>query len=118
VIGVALLAYVFISWRIGAGGDNMVALAQQVHPGAPVPALVAFVESGDHSLRDRNRAVWALGQIGSVDALPCLRRNYTGAPCDHTSELCQRELRKAIDLCEGAINVSAVAWRPGDKYDQ
>jgi len=69
--------------------------------------LIAYVKSEDHSLRKRNLAVWALGQIGDKRALPVLNQFYTGGPCDHDHYLWQGELQKAIKLCQGSFNASA-----------
>lgn len=87
---------------IQSGLDKWCAVAQQSHPhpGDDVAALMAYVQSESHSLRDRNYAVWALGQARDVRALPLLERYYTGQPCDHSRSLCQGELAKAIKLCQ------------------
>ncbi len=76
-------------------------VATKEFPGDRVEALVRLVESERRPLSERNRAVWALGQLRDPRALPVLRKYYTGRPCDHARYLCQSELRKAILLCEG-----------------
>ena len=108
---VALAAYVLISLRVGVSVHAISALATREHPGDRVEALIQYVEDPRHSLRDRNRAVWALGQLGDRRALPVLHRHYTGGPCDHDAVLCQRELSKAIELADGGMNISALVWR-------
>jgi HEAT repeat protein len=80
------------------------------YPGDRIEALMTYVESKNHSLRQRNRSVWALGQIGDKRALPVLEKYRTGKPCDHDATLCQREVGKAIKLCRGSLN--ATAWLP------
>jgi hypothetical protein len=87
---------------IQSGLDKWCTVAQQSHPhpGDDVAALMAYVQSESHSLRDRNYAVWALGQARDARALPLLERYYTGQPCDHSRYLCQGELAKAIKLCQ------------------
>ena len=67
----------------------------------PIEALLVWVQSPYHPLEDRNRGVWALGQLRDPRALPVLREYFHGGQCDHEHELCQRELKKAIDLCQG-----------------
>ena len=79
--------------------------AMQEYPVDRVEALVAYMQSEKHSLKDRNRSVWALGQIGDKCALPVLEKLYIGEPCDHDKYLCQRELKKAIQMCKGGLNV-------------
>jgi hypothetical protein len=99
------------TWLIASGVHAASEAALLDQPGDPVPALMAYVESPSHTLRDRNRAVWALGQLGDVRALPVLERHITGSQCDHGRVLCQHELRKAIRLCRGATNMAALLWR-------
>ena len=101
-----LWACFVIRWNV----KEISAEATQQYPGDRVEALIAYVKSEDQSLRKRNLAVWALGQIGDKRALPVLNQFYTGGPCDHDHYLCQGELQKAIKLCEGSFN--ATAWLP------
>jgi hypothetical protein len=68
-------------------------------------ALVRLVDCEQCTLKERNRAVWALGQIGHESALPVLRKHHTGGECDHTSRLCQYELDKAIRKIDGTHSV-------------
>ncbi|MBU2503042.1 hypothetical protein KJ682_17050 [bacterium] len=67
----------------------------------PIEALLVWIQSPHHTLEDRNRGVWALGQIGDPRALPVLEQYYHGGECDHERELCQRELKKAISRIKG-----------------
>jgi len=111
IVALALVAFVSISLRIGADVRAMSKLAVQDHPGDRVEALIQYVEDTNHGLRDRNRAIWALGQLGDRRALPALRKHHTGEPCDHATALCQRELGKAIALLDGGVNATALVWR-------
>jgi len=104
------IVYLWACFSIRSGIKNISAEATQQYPGDRVEALIAFVKSEDHSFRERNLAVWALGQIGDKRALPVLNQFYTGGPCDHNHYLCQGELQKAIKLCKGSLN--ATAWLP------
>jgi hypothetical protein len=104
------IVFLWICFDIRSGVKNISAEATQQYPGDRVEALIAYVKSEDHSLRKRNLAVWALGQIGDKRALPVLNQFYTGGPCDHDHYLCQGELQKAIKLCQGSFN--ATAWLP------
>ena len=114
VMAVAL-STVFSMIRSGVAED--VARAEREFPGDRVEALMALVDSDRHPFRERNRAIWALGQIGDPRALPVLRKHYTGAECQHDRYLCQRELKKAIDTCSGAnaswMERSTRKWRTG-----
>ena len=73
-------------------------MAVREYPGDGVQALIAYVDTEGYPLADRNRAVWALGQLGDARATPTLESHYSGSQCDHTRRLCQHELKKAIDL--------------------
>ena len=103
--------FLAICAAIGSGVRSVSAEAVQEQPGDQVLALMAYVESEKHSLRERNHAVWALGQLGDPRALSVLNRYFTGAPCDHEHTLCQYELSKAIRLCKGGTNITALFWR-------
>jgi hypothetical protein len=105
-----LIGYLMACWSIRSSVKAISAEATQQYSGDRIGALITYVDSENHSLRQRNRAVWALGQIGDKRALPVLERWYTGQPCDHDNCLCQRELQKAIQLCKGSFN--ATAWLP------
>jgi HEAT repeat protein len=104
------VGYLCICFSIRSSVKEISAKAVQEYPGDRIEALMTYVESANHNLRQRNRAVWALGQIGDSRALPVLEKFRTGKPCDHDSTLCQGELRKAIKACKGSFN--ATAWLP------
>ncbi len=86
---------------IVAGLDANIAMAQSAHPHPDddVAALIGYAESDEHGIKDRNHAVWALGQLRADRALSVLEKLYTDDECDHTGALCQYELAKAIDMC-------------------
>ncbi|MEJ2501783.1 MAG: hypothetical protein P8177_00465 [Gemmatimonadota bacterium] len=103
--------FVAVSLQIGADVEAISRQAVARYGGDPVDALLVTVDCTDCSLRDRNRAVWALGQLGDGRALAGLRRHHTGQPCDHGRHVCQRELEKAIAMVEGSFNATALVWR-------
>jgi hypothetical protein len=107
------LGVLTMSWLIGSAVHAVANAAVAEYGGDRVNALIAYADSPSHSLRDRNRAVWALGQIGDRRALPFLEKQHTGKLCDHDRMLCQHELAKSIRLCRGGVNLPAVVWRPG-----
>jgi hypothetical protein len=113
VIALVLIAALLLGtgWLIGSGVHAASEAALLERPGDRVPALMAYIESPTQTLRARNRAVWALGQLGDARALPVLEKHFTGRECEHGRALCQHELRKAIRLCHGATNMSAFIWR-------
>jgi hypothetical protein len=103
-----IVAVVSLVWIIQVSAHSYARLAQQRYRGDEVEALVLAVQDEHQTLRDRNHAVWALGQFREARALPILRRYYTGEKCQHDKFLCQSELKKAIDLCSG--KTTAPKW--------
>ncbi|MGD9125248.1 MAG: hypothetical protein PVG60_09155 [Desulfarculaceae bacterium] len=101
-------------WVIESSLQELCAAAQHSHPhpGDDVAALMDFVASGDHSLKQRNRAVWALGRLCDRRALPLLQTHYNGQPCDHEKFLCQYELKKAIQNCKEPLPAFFSLLRP------
>jgi hypothetical protein len=81
-----------------------------------VQALIALVDCEEKNLGKRNFAVWALGQIGDKRALNVLIKYYKVKKCDQEHSLCQYELKKAINGCQGGFN--AVAWMRKVNYFQ
>ena len=87
--------------------------AVRQHSGDEVQALIACVESEGHSYHEKNRAIWALGQLGNKHALPPLKSHLTGQPCNHERDgFCQGELQESIQKLEaGSFNLPASLWR-------
>lgn len=114
IISIPVVGYFVICISIGIGVRNAVSGAQSRFPGDPVTALMAQANSEEASLSDRNRAIWALGQLGSAEALPTLRSLWADQRCDHDSLICQHEVESAIKGCSGGINAGAWVWRHGE----
>jgi hypothetical protein len=112
-VSAPLLGYLGLCLVIGSGVLQAVSAAQSRFPGDPVTALASVVTSEDTSLSERNRSIWALGQLGSPKALPVLQSLVRDELCDHESKICQYELEKAIEGCSGSPNIGAVIWRQG-----
>lgn len=60
-----------------------------------VALLIVLAGAEEAPLADRNRAVWALGELRDERALPVLERLHVQETCDHGRLVCQREVRKA-----------------------
>lgn len=92
--------------------------AQREYGGDCVPALITQLEDESRGFRVRNHAIWALGQLGDPRALPVLQNYYTGNIPDREAldgTISQYELKKAINLTSGGLNITAPIWRSGIK---
>jgi len=112
MVGLVILAYIGINLIIGLGvrGESSRAVAR--FGGDRVEALIAEVDCETCDIRDRNHAVWALGQLTDKRALPVLYKYYTGNPCEHRTQICQYELSTAIKWTEGNSFMLPRLWRP------
>jgi hypothetical protein len=104
---ILVVGLVVVSKKVRSDARATAQSAVARYGGSTVEALTACVEDSSRALIDRNHAVWALGQLGDRKALPILSKYYSGQACDHTTALCQHELRKAIRLASGGINLAA-----------
>lgn len=114
---VFLLFFVITSTWIGYDVKQQCQDAKREYGGDCVSALTSLVNDDSRGYRVRNYAIWALGQIGNKKALPVLESYYTGKipdrePLDET--ISQYELKKAINLAKGGVNITAIFWRYGE----
>lgn len=83
--------------------------AQAKYVGDCVQALSSLLEDEGNSFRDRNSAIWALGQLGDERAVPVLEKYYTGNIPDKESldqGLSQYELQKALSYFKDVTNIT------------
>lgn len=95
-----IAGYAAVFATIHAGVADAARSAMTKYPGDRVQSLCTLVECQTCSLAERNRAVWALGQLRSARALPILMKYYTRLDCNHASDLCQHELQKAVEAVQ------------------
>jgi hypothetical protein len=116
VIGISIFLLFFVitcTW-IGYEVKDQCFEAQKQYSGDCTDALVFLLNDDNRSYRDRNSAIWALGQLGQEKALPVLNKYYTGVipkrePLDKV--ISQYELKKAINLAKGGFNITSVFWK-------
>jgi HEAT repeat protein len=71
-----------------------------------IQSLINYIHSPKHSLKERNRAVWALGQISDEKAISFLINlsealtDSNGEELDHGNNLCRHEVDKALKSCK------------------
>ena len=117
VLLVCVVVIISLSLSIELGIKKTCEIATRKYPGDKVEALMMFVESNEsgydaHRYTANNHAFWALGQLGDERALPFLRKLSTGKPCDHETNICQGEIKEAIQNIEGnQFNLPKFLWR-------
>jgi len=103
-VGIVIYALPWMFWQLQIPVKTRCAEAQEEFGGDCVEALTAVIQSDHHSYLQKNRAVWALGQLGDERALPALQKVHTGVPCSRLcrrdQHLCQYEIEKAMRWCE------------------
>ncbi len=122
VIGISIIVFLFligVTW-IGHDVKAQCKDATAKYGGNCVYALSALLDDENNSFRERNSAIWALGELGDRKALPVLKKYYTGNIPEReplNKMISQYELKKAIALCEGGTNITGVFWRSDDLYN-
>ena len=115
-ISIFLLFFVVTCTWIGFDVKQQCRNAKSQYGGDCVESLVVLLKDENRGFKDRNSAIWALGQLGDNRALPVLQSYYTGdiperEPLDKT--ISQYELKKAVNLTSGGYNITAFIWRNG-----
>ncbi|HPF71956.1 MAG TPA: hypothetical protein PLQ13_14885 [Candidatus Krumholzibacteria bacterium] len=102
VVLAAIVTLVGLRTSITRSLDELAAAARAAEPGSEgdVAALLAWVADESVPVDQRNRGVWALGQLRDARALPVLE-SLRVPECRHGTDICQHELDKAIALCGG-----------------
>ncbi len=113
-MSIVLLFFFIGSVWIGYEAKNLCQNAKWQYGGDCVEALIAQLNDESQGFRSRNHAIWALGQLGNSRALPVLQSYYTGnipdkEPLDEV--ISQYELKKAVNLSSGGMNITAFIWR-------
>jgi hypothetical protein len=117
VLLACVVSIILLSLSIELHVKKICGMATQKYPGDKVEALMMFVETKEygynpHRYKTNNHVFWALGQLGDKRALPFLRKLLTGEPCDHETNLCQGEVKEAIQKLErNQFNLPKFLWR-------
>ncbi len=112
----SLLFFIAISCIIGRDVKKLCFEAKKDYGGNCTDALVSLVKDEERDFGKRNSAIWALGQLGDSRVLPILQSLYTGyiPPRESWNKtISQYELKKAINLTSGELNMTAIIWRYG-----
>lgn len=80
-----------------------------------IEALISLIESDEFSYKQKNKAIWALGQIGDKRALPLLRKLDTDEiqkkPYDSNKNIVQYSVEKAIRQIDSDFIVTRWMYR-------
>lgn len=112
----SILFFITTSYIIGRDVKRLCLEAKKDYGGSCTNALIGLVKDEKKNFGKRNSAIWALGQLGDSRALPILQSLYTGhiTPREPWNEtISQYELKKAINLTSGGLNITAWVWRWG-----
>jgi len=110
---IAFIIFIIASLWIGSDVRRYCKTAKKYYGGDCVSSLSQMVDDRSMPFTDRNRAIWALGQLGNTNALPYLTKYFTGIPEKEpqNANLSQYEISKAISLIQGGLNIPAIVWR-------
>lgn len=91
-------------------------IAINQYEGDCVEALIQVVDGDINSYSDRNRAIWALGQIGDDRegrVREVIEKYYIGEIPErepYDEDLSQYEMKKALNLLSGGWNITHLVW--------
>ena len=104
VILIGLVAFIILFAislsMIFSGVKSICEIASNKFENDNVEALISLIESDEFSFKQKNKAIWALGQIGDRKALPLLRKLDTDEiqkkPLNSNKYIVQYSVEKAI----------------------
>lgn len=117
IVACAIVAILFAvtMYQIFSSVRGLCMAATAGHAGDSVEALIALVESDSASFREKNQAIWALGQIGDDRALPLLKRLDTdevqSKPYNADAYIVQYSVEKAIHHIESRFSLTRWMYR-------
>lgn len=113
--GCLIIMYGIVCWIIFSEVKEIRNDTMQTYNGEVVEAGIRLLQSDKHSYIEKNRVIWALGQIGDAKALPVLEQLRTDKsceePCRKDTTICQYGLGKAVKSCKGAFSITKWMYR-------
>ncbi len=104
-----IMSFVFSFHAIYTGVKNICVEAKQEFGQKCAQSLILYIQSGNHTEKDKTHAIWALGQLADKNALPFLenlQKEYTCENDQAKSKICY-EIYKAIRWCAQG---NATSW--------
>jgi hypothetical protein len=93
--------------------------AKKEFSGGCQSALVQYIESESHSIREKNTAIWALGQLADPRSVEFLVKLDAETPspeeCNHDKYPCNYEIQKAIKWSKNG-NWTSWMYRNQDRW--
>lgn len=93
--------------------------AQNEYRNDCVNSLIKVIQSENKTFREKNSAIWALGQLANSKALPFLYEINKSLPeqerCSYDGYLCKYEVQKAIRWSESG-NVTSWMYRNREDF--
>lgn len=109
-----LVLFVCGFWVIYKDVKTMCIRVKGIYQDNCVNSLMMYLQSGTGTNREKNSAVWALGQLADKNALPFLYELNKTLPerekCAYDKYLCKYEAQKAIKWCERG-NITSWMYR-------
>ena len=106
LVGLALFlgfaVYTFSS--IYKGVERITNTAKTEFNGDAIHSLIDLVQSENYDFKEKNQAIWAIGQYADPSALPILEKLNSetavdGIPFDRKSGFSKKEIERAIKWC-------------------
>jgi hypothetical protein len=97
------------SLRTGIQIDKMVEDATKVYQKDKVESLLLLLDSDRYTLKEKDHAIWVLGNLEDGRALTKLESLVTNEDCNHAENVCQYNLKKAILKVKGKFTGSQQA---------
>lgn len=109
----------FLFWTIYHNVKANCLKAQREFGDDCVNSLLQLANSEDKTFRERNSAIWALGQLADKEALLFLYELEKALPeqekCRSAQYLCKYEVQKAIKWCERG-NITSWMYRNRENW--
>ena len=121
VIVIILVTLVFVSYSFFSIFNQVKITcieAQREFKNNCINSLILTIQSSEKTFKQKNTAIWALGQLADKSALPTLQSLYTNSTPSKESldnAISQYELRKAIKWCQQG-NITKWMYRNRDSW--
>jgi len=110
LFSVFILTLLSVTYYVESEVQETCKMAVSMYPGDKVEALIKVAESQSSCTKDKSRALWALGQLGDIQALPYLMENFDGI---EETDICIYEAQFAIEkITDESFNLPRFLWRP------